>query len=60
MTANNNPTELARRQAQDLAYRAMETRDPEEAVRLCAKAIEHAPRCVDALVLLGDAAEFSL
>mgnify|MGYP001584073609 CR=1 FL=1 len=47
--ADEKPTESARHQAQDLAYKAMGARDPEEAIRLCVKAIEIAPRCVDAL-----------
>lgn len=51
--ATKQPTESAHRQARDLAYQAMESYDPEEAVRLCAKAIELDPRCVDALVIMA-------
>lgn len=50
---NEKPIESARRQAQDMAYKAMQTRDPEEAVRLCTRAIEIDPRCVDALVIMA-------
>ncbi|MBI4580534.1 MAG: tetratricopeptide repeat protein [Planctomycetes bacterium] len=39
-------------QAQDLAYQAMETHDPIQAVRLCERAIRLDPHCVDALVHL--------
>lgn len=51
--SGKQPIELARRQARDLAYKAMESRDPEEAVRLCTEAIDLDPRCVDALVLMA-------
>ena len=47
------PTETAHRQARDLAYDAMESYDPKEAVRLCRKAIELDPRCVDALIIMA-------
>jgi tetratricopeptide (TPR) repeat protein len=49
------PAISARRQAQDLAYTAMESYDPKKAIRLCAKAIEIDPRCVDALTLASQA-----
>lgn len=45
--------ESVRRQAQDLAYKAMESYDFREAVRLSTKAIELDPRCVDALTILA-------
>ncbi len=46
-------TESVRHQAQDLAYKAMGARDPEETLRLCKKALEIDPRCVDALVIMA-------
>ena len=51
--AADNPNESARRQAQDLAYKAMDTRNPEEAMRFCARAIDMDPRCVNALVMMA-------
>ena len=41
--------EAKRRQAQELAYKAMNERDLERALELCIKAIEIDPHCVDAL-----------
>jgi len=49
--------ESACRQAQDLAYKAMSARDPNEAVRLCLEAIEIDPHCVDALRMAAGALE---
>ena len=53
--ANKKTTESARHRAQDLAYKAMESYDSEEVLRLCNKAIEIDPRCVDALTLVSGA-----
>jgi tetratricopeptide (TPR) repeat protein len=39
-------------EAQDLAYQAMETPDPVRSAKLCEKAIELDPHCVDALMHL--------
>jgi|GEM_PF-5887360 len=55
--ATGKPTESAIRQARDLAYDAMESYNPKEAIRLCRKAIELDPRCVDALVIMAGALE---
>ncbi len=54
---NKHTSESDRQQAQDLAYKAMSTQSPEEAVRLCTQAIELDPRCVDALTLMAGAYE---
>jgi tetratricopeptide (TPR) repeat protein len=40
-------------EAQDLAYQAMETRDPIQSGKLCEKAIKLDPHCVDALMHLA-------
>lgn len=42
-----------KRQAQDLAYQAMDTRDPIESARLCTMAIKLDRYCVDALMHLA-------
>jgi len=45
-----------RAQAQDLAYEAMESRDPEKAAALAVKAVALDPHCVDALTILAQVA----
>jgi tetratricopeptide (TPR) repeat protein len=50
-------TDQTRRKAQELAYRAMESYDPKEVLRLCQEAVQIDPRCVDALVLMAGAFE---
>ena len=42
-----------RSQAQDLAFEGMDTGDPEKSARLCAKALDLDPNCVDAFVHLA-------
>lgn len=52
MTIEKKAAKEARHQAQDLAYQAMESRDPNLVVRLCTRALELDPRCVDALIMM--------
>lgn len=46
-------TDQNRRKAQELAYQAMESYDPEKALSLCLEAVKIDSRCVDALVLMA-------
>ncbi|MDD3926439.1 MAG: SEC-C metal-binding domain-containing protein [bacterium] len=48
-----NTIESTRYKAQELAYQAMKACDPQEAARLCSKALEIDPRCVDVLSMMS-------
>jgi tetratricopeptide (TPR) repeat protein len=50
------PPETALEEAQELVYRAWETDDPAEQVRLAREALKISPDCADAWVILGEAA----
>lgn len=52
-SAKSKPSRNPKHEAQDLAYEAMQIRDPLKSAKLCTKALDLDPNCVDAFVHLS-------